>query len=850
MTLKEIALFVSTKVIDGAKSRIPPLCGGIRDFAGLLLLKHFVLCALLALSLVSTQRRQARAQTRAPVLISAVHYFGREGNADEAVRLVNMSDAPVRLDAGWSLAAPFGATTRTLRFTGQTLLPGIHVWLAKDPAAFSRQFGYSPTLSYAQLSGTHLSLANTGGWVKLMREGNVEPVDVLVYGAATPQPGWVGPPLQPYAVSGLIAADAQVLMRRFDPRNGLPITDTDRAADWLSDRADVFHGRRPVYPGWAVEAFAVPAYGQGTVRAVVSPDASFEFVTAALGQARKSITLSSYTFDNVVIGDVLAARAAAGVRVRVLLDGAPAGGLSDQTRWICRQLAQANRAADGGCRFMRSQPEAKIASRYRNLHAKYAVIDGRQLLIGSENFGLRGMPADDKQDGTLGHRGALLLIDAPGLVARAAAIFDADSDALRRDIAPWCAQDCEFGPPVAGFQPITASGGVSYTALHPGLQVGEPQSMTLLSSPETHLDPAANGLWAALAAAGPGDEIWVQQLNEAPFWGEKGSTPELDPNPRLQAYIDAARRGARVTLLLDAHYQNATDPRGNSATIAYLNTLGLPTLRAVLSNPAGLGVHNKMILIRVGGRALTLIGSWNGTETSARLNRELSVLVEGEALYRYFATILQSDLARAQPVLLPVAMQSFQSVQHLVISEIMINPLGDDQQEEWVELYNPTAQIIPLQSYRISDAPKRPQSSQSLVASESAFGFPDGAQIGPGDAIVIAQNAFVYKERYGKAPDYDFGGYLPGTPALIRAENWGFGSFGLANDGDEVALLQTDDIIVDVVTWLNGHADGVTPCAEPLKPGWSLQRWPVSGDTNSCTVDFRQQSVPSPGSVP
>jgi hypothetical protein len=269
----------------------------------------------------------------------------------------------------------------------------------------------------------------------------------------------------------------------------------------------------------------------------------------------------------------------------------------------------------------------------------------------------------------------------------------------------------------------------------------------------------------------------------------------------------------------------------------------------VLLAPAGLGVHNKLILVRAKGRTLTLLGSWNGSETSARLNRELSVLIEGEAVFEYFATILRSDLARAQPMMLPVMMKSHAPATHLLISEVMINPLGDDQREEWVEIYNPTGHNILLDHYKISDAPQRTPTLPSGVA-EATYGFPAGTHIAPGAVIVVAQNAAAYRERHGRPPDYDLGGYLTGVPMLIRDENRGSGVFALANDGDEVALLQTDDTIVDVVTWLDGHADGTIPFADPLQSGRSLQRWPGSGDTNNCTVDFRQQSIPSPGSVP
>ncbi len=46
------------------------------------------------------------------------------------------------------------------------------------------------------------------------------------------------------------------------------------------------------------------------------------------------------------------------------------------------------------------------------------------------------MPADGKGNGTAGRRGVYLITDAPGVAARARAIFDADADPARHlDIA-------------------------------------------------------------------------------------------------------------------------------------------------------------------------------------------------------------------------------------------------------------------------------------------------------------------------------------------------------------------------------------------------------------------------------
>ena len=68
-----------------------------------------------------------------------------------------------------------------------------------------------------------------------------------------------------------------------------------------------------------------------------------------------------------------------------------------------------------------------------------------------------------------------------------------------------------------------------------------------------------------------GDTILVQQLSERPHWGPTDSNPHQDPNPRLEALLKAARRGARVRLLLDLLYDDADSPVSNLATCNYVN---------------------------------------------------------------------------------------------------------------------------------------------------------------------------------------------------------------------------------------------------------------------------------------
>jgi phosphatidylserine/phosphatidylglycerophosphate/cardiolipin synthase-like enzyme len=791
---------------------------------------------------------RVRAQDAPRVLINALHYHGREGVLDEAVQLINMSDAPITLDDTWSLAAPFGATTRSLRFTGQTIEPFGSIWIAHDAPAFERQFGMSATVAFDALEGS-LSLANGGGWVRLARDGDAEPIDALVYGSAAPIVGWQGTALQPYVVTGTIAADGQLLLRRSDLLTGLPVADTDSAADWRSHRGPLSDHNRPMYPGWMRDwsALAEPALGAGGVTVGIAPDASYALVSDMLRNAQRSIDVSSYTFDQAALGMLLAERAAAGVRVRVLLDGSPAGGLSDQTRWICAQLAAA--ASESGCWFMMPDQTRKIPARYRALHAKFAVIDDARVLLGSENFGINGMPDDDKRDGTRGHRGALVALDATELVARARRIFEIDLGGVGRDVQPWCAVGCAIGPPPMGFAPITVTGGISYAVRYAApLVLAGPVSAALSTSPETHLR-GDDGLLALMARAGPGDELLVEQLDEPWHWGTQTALRVDAPNPRIEALIGAAQRGAQVTVLLDSGYDRASHPLSNAATVAFLRAQGMPNLRAYRVDPAHGGLHNKMILARVGGRGYAHIGSWNGSESSAKMNRELSVLLESDEVYRYLRAVFVADLAVAAPVYLPIASRYSATQQNLLITEVMVNPSGNDLDGEWVEIHNPTAKPVELSGLLFGDAIVLNLGNIPVSSEDALYRFPDGSEIPAGGTIVIAQNGREFQRTYGQKPDFELGQYDAETPDLLNI-NGEIGRLALGNDGDEVALLQSDATIVDVVTWLTGNAENTTPFGRSISAGYTLQRWPPLSDTDNCNVDFRLQPVPSVGRVP
>jgi hypothetical protein len=89
----------------------------------------------------------------------------------------------------------------------------------------------------------------------------------------------------------------------------------------------------------------------------------------------------------------------------------------------------------------------------------------------------------------------------------------------------------------------------------------------------------------------------------------------------LQLLIDAARRGAKVRVLLDSFFDEPEALRSNQATVEYLETVanaeGLDIVGAV-GNPTGGGIHAKWFLARVGGVKWSAVGSLNGARLATR----------------------------------------------------------------------------------------------------------------------------------------------------------------------------------------------------------------------------------------
>ena len=178
----------------------------------------------------------------------------------------------------------------------------------------------------------------------------------------------------------------------------------------------------------------------------------------------------------------------------------------------------------------------------------------------------------------------------------------------------------------------------------------------------------------------------------------------------------------------------------------------------------------------------------------------------------------------------------------LLITEVFYDAPGRDETREWVEIANLGTAVLDLSDVKIGD-------EETVGGEEGMRRFPEGAQIEPGQVIVIAQTAAGFQELYGRLPDYEINDTDPAVPDMRRFLVWSDGDLALGNDGDELLLVQ-GMLVIDAVSY--GDSDGglhaFSPAAAGVLTGQSLARLPAHCDSDAA-ADWAPQDIPTPGDV-
>jgi phosphatidylserine/phosphatidylglycerophosphate/cardiolipin synthase-like enzyme len=425
-------------------------------------------------------------------------------------------------------------------------LPGGPVALSADPTAARA------LTEYAVLDVPGLGLANGGERLVLGREGRV--VDTVVYEDA------------PAGERLLLGGDETGETKR----------------EW-----------RPL----GYEPRPVRSHGGAQVTTFVLPD-SPDVALDTLRAADDRVLLAGYTFTSSRVTRALVDASDRGVRVRVLVDDAPVGGLTTREA----------RALD---RLARAGIEVRViggeGARFSYHHPKYAVVDHTALVL-TENW---------KPSGTGGRssRGWGVRVDSPSLAADLSDLFAADI--AGRDVTSWTR--FRRGRAFTESDPLSEA---TYPSRH---------------APErVHVDSVR-----LLTAPGNAEKAVVGVIDRAETRVDVVQVSVERDHPFVTALFDAARRGIEVRVLLSGAWYAREE---NEATVEWFNRRAaqedLP-LTARLATPGERfeKIHAKGVV----ADDTVLVGSLNWNRHSSRENREVVVALESEAAADYYRGVFDAD---------------------------------------------------------------------------------------------------------------------------------------------------------------------------------------------------------------
>jgi phosphatidylserine/phosphatidylglycerophosphate/cardiolipin synthase-like enzyme len=354
-------------------------------------------------------------------------------------------------------------------------------------------------------------------------------------------------------------------------------------------------------------------------RAFVTPDVAVPL--APIRNASTRVSLAGYTFASERVATALERAADRGVDVRVLVDDAPVGGLTRRQVRVLDDLSDAGVAvrALGGDR-----------ARYDYHHAKYLVADDVAVVL-TENW---------KPSGTGGHanRGWGVVLRDDATASALEAVFDGDWTAP--DARPWTSVDVDETA-----EPTRAANATFPTRIRSRNVTAE--RATIIVAP----DNAERALTARLRNAS--DRVHVLQMTAA------------RDGVLVRETVAAARRGVDVRVLLSSAWYAREE---NQAVVDALNDVAdresLP-LDARLVEPDGRfrKVHAKGVVVD----DTVVLGSINWNDHSLRENREVAVVLHGDAIADYYADALARDWQGGTKTPLPTWLAAATAVAVLVI---------------------------------------------------------------------------------------------------------------------------------------------------------------------------------------
>ncbi len=554
-----------------------------------------------------------------PIITEVYYDTYLEGDTSgEFIRIHNPTESSINI-GGWQITDLEDVITFP---EWANINAGSSLYLAYNATAFYEEMLQEADFGYGVDSNTTPDMAKSGslmlnnaGDEVILEDNEGKIIDVVVYGSSDyTGAGWIGTPVKGVNTGVILERDRNKTTGQYE--------DTNTSSDWNDYRVYVVGQSHFSY-----ETFSF----SGNVTVFTSPDSSFIEIANAIDNAQESIYLNVYQFHSFYLMDHIINATRRGVDVKIMLEGDPVGGISDEEKYIANETV----AAGGAVRFMINNKSEGIYDRYAFNHAKYALIDNESTIVMSENWKNTGVPTNN----TFGNRGWGIIINNPNVTNYFSEVFVEDWKPVSRDSFSFTTNDPifinKYGAPPPDFVPDrTIPTGIYLHPFDSEIISGKFYVSPVLA-PDTSLMQTKSIIGMIKGAE---SSVYVEQL----YIKEWGSPADPKPNPFLEAVINASRRGCEVKILLNPTYSFES----NQATIDYARSiatnegLNLDAKFIDIENTGLNKTHNKGVIV---DNSKVLISSINWNEHSPTNNREAGVIIENEDAAGFYTDVFLYD---------------------------------------------------------------------------------------------------------------------------------------------------------------------------------------------------------------
>ncbi len=405
----------------------------------------------------------------------------------------------------------------------------------------------------------------------------------------------------------IILGDPAVRLKTTAPAAGLNGSAQERGASFGVSAAPV--------PSFAAASIAVHSdakphldfqhfTGAFNMQAAVSPDCSYQLVSQALARAvdGTKVDLYIYSITAPFLIKLLKDAHDRGAAIRVMYD-------PDQMK---KEFADQLRGFGLNIRVAPSHDPRRV---FTVCHEKFAVIDGKTVLLESANWDPNSIPEREAgQPRKKGNREWLLRIDDDRLSEWYSTLFEADWD-----IPEQVSFGIERVQPAA---PLSFRGPRQEGRDFPvATFTGQPMDVLPLTSPDNYFDSILPLLQGAQR------RIWLQQ--QYIQGGGGPGVPQL-----LEAVANRKAAGVDVRIIISSRFPAAWQQSKNTIKDAGL----LADLRAI-NLDFFTHCHNKGVIVDDS----VVVSSTNWSENSLRRAREAGILIHSDAVTGFFSNVFEDD---------------------------------------------------------------------------------------------------------------------------------------------------------------------------------------------------------------